>query len=177
MATTRTQQQLSVKPLRKSKRKPGRVHSATAQVDKLNVAHESVAAIFKDGMHLMKMHSIENDGCELVLDQEAYLLSEKIGSLIAFTAREDGDMIGYGVFYVCEDPKHNNTAMATSDAIYLHPDHRSAMNGIRLIKYVNDSLRKLEIQQINYLVNTVDFSPILERFGYHQSEVVYTRDY
>lgn len=140
----------------------------------ITIAHESVGVLFDDALHLLLQHNDELKERPLAIRQDQYLQMEQAGVLICFIARSAGVIVGYAVFYCCEDPKHG-TPMAVSDAIYLHPDHRRAMNGIKLIKYADDHLQTFGIRRVDFLVSRVDFGPVLERLGFKQTEVVYSK--
>ena len=122
----------------------------------------------------MEMHNKEVNHPSLDVNHDHYLAMEVAGLIVCYVARVENVVVGYAVFYCCEDPKHG-TPTATSDAIYLHPDHRRAMNGIKLVKYASDHLLTFGIRRVNWLVGIVDFGPILRRLGFEQVEVSYSK--
>jgi GNAT superfamily N-acetyltransferase len=130
---------------------------------------------------LIKMHydeiALNKDEKPLNPDWARYEQMEAAGNLVCFTARDDGRMVGYSVFLLSWHLHYNTVRVAANDVLYLHPDYRKGMIGIRLIKYSEAELGKYGADWITFHVkfnkipdDRKDFSPILHRMGYSDEE-------
>ncbi len=109
-------------------------------------------------------------------DWETYLKLEPAGMLNAYTARQDGNLIGYALYVVSYNMHYKDVLEATQDVLYLKPGNRGAFIGIALIKYADEQLAKDGVRLVRHHVKVdKDFSPLLERLGYTQSEKIYER--
>jgi len=100
-------------------------------------------------------------------------LLEAAQDLACITARDDGKMIGYSVFFLQNHIHYKSTRMAFNDVLYLHPDYRKGRTGIKLIQHSEDHLKWLGIKKVVWHIKKAnDFSPILQRMGYGSEEVV-----
>jgi len=103
---------------------------------------------------------------------DSYASLEAAGRFHIFTAREDGRLIGYSAFFVNRHLHYADLTTALNDVLFLHPDHRLGMTGIRLLKFCEAELKKLGAQKVCWhaKLNT-SLIPILTRMGYATEEV------
>ncbi len=116
------------------------------------------------------------DDFEFGPNWELYKQMYESNVLHAYTARDDGVLIGYIVYTVGDNPHYKDVVQADQDVLYLDPDHRGFMLGTRLIKYGDVELAKLGVTLVVQHVKLAkDFSPILDRIGYMKTKTIHER--
>lgn len=129
---------------------------------------------------LMDIHKREicaHDDFELDPDWESYFLLFNSEMLRVYTARDDGgDMVGYALFTVHQHLHFKQVLAATQDVLFMHPDNRGVLAGVRLISFADEQLTALGVKIVSHHVNVAhDFSPILERAGYVHVDNIYEK--
>ena len=108
-------------------------------------------------------------------DYPAYLVAEDRDRVRVFTARVDGVLVGYGVFFV-GNLHYKSSRIATQDILFVAPEYRGKMVGFRLIRFCDEQLRGEGIQVIYQHVKLAhDFGPMLGRIGYQPVETIHAR--
>ena len=105
----------------------------------------------------------------LNVDWEAYFLLEDTGKLKTFTARKNGDLIGYFLTISFNSLQSKGHTLITNDAIYVDPDHRGI--GKHLFTFVERCLR--EDGHDSLIVTTTEryrIDRFLECMGYNKIE-------
>jgi hypothetical protein len=102
-----------------------------------------------------------------------YFELEQQGKLHLFTLRDQGQLLGYSVFFLDNHIHYDNLIVATNDIIYLRKDQRLGIAGIRLLKYSEQQMKELGADKITWHVKALqDFRPILHRMGYADEDVI-----
>jgi GNAT superfamily N-acetyltransferase len=114
------------------------------------------------------------DNVKLAPKWDKYKVMADMGMLhVVFARNEKGELVGYTVDFVIEH-MHYDFKMATNDILYMKPKYRG--HGIRLIKFTENSLKKLGVDiYVMSIKPHVDFSRVIERFGYQHLESNYWR--
>lgn len=113
---------------------------------------------------------------ELNPDWEFYAAMQEIGRLRFYTARHDGRLVGYCVFFVSPNRHYKQSLQAAQDILFLHPDYRNAGNGRALILFCDDQLRAEGVQATYQHVKAAhDFGPLLIHCGYQLVDLIYAR--
>ena len=109
-------------------------------------------------------------------DWKAYEFLEKEGKLKVFTARDDGNLVGYFVVLVGTNLHYKDHVFAENDVLYLHQDYRKGYTGIKLIKFAEKCLKDdgVSIIKVNTKVHK-PFDIIMDRLDYNLIERVYTK--
>ncbi len=135
----------------------------------------------KDEMSwLWPMHWAEVADKRIPLDVwfEAYDDLAATGQLHIVTIREEelGGVVGYHWSIVRPHLHYHQSLTAYTDIYFLHPEYRKGMNGVKLFKFVEQSLKDIGVQRM-YTASKVklDMSAIFERLGWTKAEVVYTK--
>lgn len=120
---------------------------------------------------LLMMHWEElarhKDEIKLSIDWSAYEALELADILHMTTARDDGKLIGYIVTFVAPSLHYKEHVMAKDDVLFMHPDYRGTRTFIKLLKYTEDYLAGLGVENFYIGMKLAhDFGPLLERFGY-----------
>lgn len=135
----------------------------------------------QDVSEIMQLH-----GDEFTYDKEAKgdvdpnwdlgLLLKNMHRLYLSTARDDGRLIGYFVFYTSPMAHYKSVTAAIEDTFYLLPEYRGNKIGYNFIKY-SVSQMKATGATVLRVANKVkaDYRKMWERLGFEQEEIVYTQ--
>lgn len=108
-------------------------------------------------------------------NESLYIALEAAGGLRVFTARDNGALVGYAVFFLQLHPHHTSALYAMEDMLYVLPARRG-FTGARLIRFVERELAADGVQVITQAVPvTNDWSKLLERMGYTPIEQIYAK--
>lgn len=83
------------------------------------------------------------------LDWDYYIESSYSGRIWAVTARDKGDLIGYAVYIIDNNPNHKTVKEAHSIGIYIEPPYRGKIS-INLMKKATSFLEDIGVQQVHY---------------------------
>ena len=101
---------------------------------------------------------------------------QKSPAVRVFTARNEGQLIGYGVFFVAPNKHYKQSIQAVQDILFLLPEYRGGRNGYRLIKFCDEQLKAEGAQAIYHHVKTAhDFGPLLTALGYELVDLIYAK--
>lgn len=131
------------------------------QVDTLLKMHYEEVALNR---HIIKLDPMWHE----------YAALEKMGRLVVYTARDDGELVGYSAFFINRHMHYAGTTVAINDVLFLHPDQRKSTCGYRLIKFCDDMLKERgDINKIAWHVKLAkDWTNILHKLGYADEEVI-----
>ncbi len=105
----------------------------------LEFGWETGEQLLDDGiLDLAKRHYAEiagdQDKIPLAIDTEDYLRREAAGTFRLFTARRDGELVGYIQWYFCEPARYRTTLYVEEASYWLAPEERRGMAGVMFIK-------------------------------------------
>jgi GNAT superfamily N-acetyltransferase len=138
---------------------------------------ETYDQVVPDIKELIKLHydevALHKESIPLDPDWARYKVLEDNGMLFIATARDQSQLVGYSVFFVTRHMHYNSTLMASNDILYLHPDYRQGMSGIKLIKFSESELKKRNITKVLWHIKfQKDFRKILYRMGYVDEDAI-----
>lgn len=117
--------------------------------------------------------ALYQDKVPLRVDWARYAALEKQNAYVFFTARRDGELVGYAGWFVNEHMHYLGHSVAMNDVIYLKPAARGR-TGLGLIRHSEYVLKVLGVDRILWhLKPDHDWSKILTRMGYTQEELIY----
>lgn len=120
----------------------------------------------------------ESDRLKIEPRWQDYAALERMGFFHMFTARADGKLAGYGAFFLNKHLHHSNLTSAVNDALFLHPDHRAGMTGIRLIRFCESELKAMGADKVCiHAKQGTSLHPILERLGYTAEEIIMSKSF
>lgn len=100
------------------------------------------------------------------------------GALRVYTARIDGQLVGYSVHFVAPSLHYGTALTASEDLVFVAPEYRKGRLGYGLIQFADAQLRADGVQ-VGYrhvkLKPDLDFSPLLERMGYENIDRIMGR--
>lgn len=112
---------------------------------------------------------------ELKPDYDYFIASERAGRYILFTMRTEGKLVGNCAMYINES-KHSDTLMSNEDTLYLYPEARKGRIAFKFVKYVEDSLQLLGVNEINISVKLVNKAArFFKMQGYREVEIGLTK--
>lgn len=123
----------------------------------------------------------------LDINEAAYCQLEEAGLLRCFTARYNGELVGYCVFIVRPNLRYSQSLQASQDILYLDKSRRGALYGKRLLEYCEDRLRAEGVQvvyqhskadaQIREAIGEIghrtDVGRIFEKLGYDLIDLIH----
>lgn len=146
----------------------------------MDFAHESYANVKHEIKPLIQEHwkeiALNKETIKLNPDWKGYARLADSGGLRVYTARSDGELIGYFVVIVSKSLHYSDHLFANNDILFLKKGHRKGTAGIKLIKFAVDSLTDEGVTLIN--INTKlhqSFAPILERMEFTHIENIYSK--
>ena len=109
-------------------------------------------------------------------DWNVYQGLANAGMLHATAAREEGELVGYQIYIVTPHPHYKTSLTANSDVLYLAPERRQGMTGIKLMKAAEANLKAIGVQRVLQNVKfSNDWGAILDRMGYSPFERIYSK--
>lgn len=109
-------------------------------------------------------------------DWDFYANMDAAGSLRIFTARNDGELVGYAVFFVGPNRHYKDSIQAVQDVVFLHPNYRGARVGASLILFADAECQSENIQVIYHHIKAAhDFGPLLVHCGYELVDLIYAK--
>ena len=113
----------------------------------------------------------------LNLDVDLYFRMDMLDRLHIVTARDEGRLVGYFAAFVGRHT-HYDIQMAAMDVYFLLPEYRTAMNGMQLFAYFEETA---QARGVRFLLATarIDRSPaaakLFERLGWNAARTVYSK--
>lgn len=109
-------------------------------------------------------------------DWERYYALQDAGSIRVYTARRDGEIIGYAVFIVNRNLHYSTSVQAVQDILFIREDLRRGTLGTRLIKFSEEQLKQEGVQVVVHHIKAKhDWSPLIERLGYSLVDLIYLK--
>jgi len=109
-------------------------------------------------------------------DYDRYVKMGEEGTLHIVTVREDNELVGYHLSFIMPHIHYKDSMTAFTDIFFLRKDKRKGTVGIKLLKFMEQSLKARGIQKIYMGTKThIDISVILEHLGYKHIEKIYTK--
>lgn len=120
-------------------------------------------------------------------DQPAYEQAEEHGLLRCYVARLNGDLVGYGIFFVKRNMHYRDSLQAVQDVLFVTQAHRHGRVGLKLIQYATEQLRAEQIQveyqhtkanaqireALKALKGRTDIGKLMESLGYELIDLIY----
>ena len=148
-------------------------------MSEIGYRREKVTDLWEEAEPLLEEHWREiahYQDIPLKPDRAVYSKLEDRGQLRCYTARDDGMLVGYVVFFVCRNPHYSTSLQANQDVLFLAAQHRRGLSGVRLIRHAEECLRAEGVQVIyHHAKRTNKVGDLLERLGYELVENIYAK--
>ena len=153
---------------------------SSKELNPMKFALENLGKVKEDIKPLIEEHweeiALDKGAIKLNPDWDAYGAYDFIGSLRVYTARENGQLMGYFVVLVSKSLHYKDHTFANNDIIFLKKEARQGLTGLKLIKY---AIHKLEAEGVSKIhINTKIHQPfdvVLERLGFSCIERIYSK--
>ena len=146
----------------------------------MKIAHECMASVKEDIQPLIKKHwelvALNQGAIKLNPDWERYAELDAAGILRIFTARDNGELVGYCVLLVNHSLHYKDHIFAINDVVFVLPDSRAGATGYHLIKYAEDHCKENGVSLLN--INTkvhIPFDGLMERMDFELTERLYSK--
>lgn len=144
----------------------------------MHYQREMAHDVFKEMLPLLSRHKDEiahYKDIEFEPDEEFYLQSERAGILRVYTVRTpERKLIGYGVFFLKNNPHYKSSKQAVQDVIFIDKDYRGI--GSSFIDFCDEQLKSERAQAVYHHVKSAhNWGPMLERKGYELVDLIYAR--
>lgn len=117
-----------------------------------------------------------NESIELDPDYDAYEMMDENGYILFYTARDDGKLIGYCLYFILKDLQHKSHLVAKNDFIFIDPSYRKTGVSVELFKRAEEVLRDLGVSYITQSMKKHrEFKTLMDILEYDELEVVYHR--
>lgn len=140
---------------------------------------EPVAGLWDEAWELLKAHWEEvahYKDIALNPDVGLYDAMEKAGALRCYTARVDGKLVGYAVFFVRPNAHYKQCLVAQQDVLFVLPAYRLGRTGITLIRVAEKALRADGVQVVyHHAKRTNRVGELLARLGYELVDEIYAK--
>lgn len=107
-------------------------------------------------------------------DVESYAAIERAGGMRCYTARLNGDLIGYCALFVKHNLHYRDSLQALQDVLFILPEHRGSRAGFKLIRFCEEQLRSEGIQVImqHLKLATPKTVELFRKMGYEDIDVI-----
>lgn len=143
----------------------------------IKFAREQASDVVHEIKPLLEAHWREIahfDDIPLEPDWQFYMAAK---TLRVFTARDDGRLVGYGIFFISPNRHYLSSIQAVQDILFISPEYRGRTVGPRLIAFCDEQLMLEGAQAVYHHVKPakLDFGPLLLRMGYEFTDAVYAK--
>lgn len=147
---------------------------------KVSFRRESPKQIWEEILPLLQEHFVEiatYRDIPLSVDQDVYDRAEEAGVLRVYTARIDGDLIGYACFLMRPNPHYSGSIQAVADVVFISEAYRRGRLGLQLLQFADNGLTADGAQVIYHHVKLAHpaLGRLLEHMGYEPVETIYVR--
>ncbi|MHB1098113.1 MAG: GNAT family N-acetyltransferase [Burkholderiales bacterium] len=112
----------------------------------------------------------------LDINDAAYCQLEESGLLRCFTARYNGELVGYCVFVVKRNPRYQTSLQANQDILYMDKSRRGALFGKRLLDYCHARLQAEGVQVVYQHTKAArSEGRFMELMGYELVDYIYAK--
>ena len=111
--------------------------------------------------------TLHKETIKLDPDWDRYKKLAENNQAVFIGVRDNFKLVGYSLFFIAPHIHYKENIMANNDVLYLLPEYRKGLTGIRLIKFCEQHLQSLGVDKIIWHIKFAkDFRNILYRMGY-----------
>lgn len=146
----------------------------------MEIKQECLANVKEEIKPLLEKHwelvALNQGKIKLNPDWVEYARLDAAGVLRIFTARRDGQLIGYFVLLVNRSLHYQDHVFATNDVLFVLPEQRFGSAGYRLVKFVEQwcSDNGVSLMMVNTKVH-IPFDRLMLGMGFDLIERVYSK--
>jgi len=146
----------------------------------IKIAHESLLNVKAELIPLLDKHwelvALNQGEIKLNPNWKEYANLDAAGILRIFTARDDGELVGYFVLMVNQSIHYQDHLFANNDVLFVLPNSRAGATGYKLIKFAEDHCREagVSLMMINTKVH-IPFDSLMVGMGFDLIERIYSK--
>ena len=146
----------------------------------ITIQDESLLSVKEDIKPLLEEHwrlvALNQGAIKLNPNWKEYAKLYTAGILKIFTARDDGELVGYFVLLVNKSIHYQDHFFATNDVVFVLPDSRAGATGYKLIKFAEDYCKAsgVSLMMVNTKVH-IPFDKLMIGMGFDLIERVYSK--
>lgn len=115
------------------------------------------------------------DRIPLDVDWERYRMIEEMGKFVLFTARVEGQLVGYSAYLIDSHLHYRTTVFAQNDVLYIDPKFRGRQ-GAKFIAWCEEQLRGLGVNVHGiHIKDSFDWSALARRLGFELMDRIYLK--
>lgn len=143
------------------------------------IQRECLASFKEDIKPLLEKHweevALHQGKIKLNPDWKEYARLDAEGSLIAFTARKDGALVGYCVLIKSRSIHYKDHIFACNDVVFVIPEYRNTSTGYKLIKAAQEYCidAGVSLMTVNTKVH-IPFDKLMLDMGFDLVERIYS---
>lgn len=124
--------------------------------------------------HMAEMNYFQKNGAEFKPDYQRYIKGQNAGHFVLVTAKDEGVLIGYIVFFVDTHTRFQTTLYAKEDLYYVRPTYRRQGIAKKLFEEAEILLKEYNVDFMLATTKTyLDRSGLLEGAGFECYEKVF----
>lgn len=109
-------------------------------------------------------------------DFDAYMGAHNNDLVRFFTARRNGELVGYCIFFVKTNAHYKDSLQAQQDVLFIDPSIRKTGVGFFFLQYCDENLRKEGVQAVyHHMKAGLPFNKLLESLNYELVDLIYAR--
>jgi hypothetical protein len=143
----------------------------------ISFAKELLCEVVQEAQPLLERHYEEltkhKEVVKLDPQWDQYASLERLERFVVFTARDEGNLVGYNAFFVQPHMHYAGLLVAQNDVFWLCEEVRRGTTALRFLRYSEDALKKMDVRKIVYhCKSSNNFAPILYRLGFADEEAM-----
>lgn len=140
---------------------------------------EAFPDLIDEGRHLAEQNFDElethNPGAEFNIT--FYSAMYDTGMMRCLTIRDEGELVGYCLVFMADDPQCQGQITGSVDAIYVAPEYRRFDVSRRFFKFIEAAMKQNGVTYIKTASRpNRDISSFLKYMGYSEVETIYRKD-
>lgn len=135
-------------------------------------------ALFEESQKLVSSHEKELNtlGLKPSADLGRYIKASSNGGLALYTARHEGELVGYAIYWISRHP-HYDVIIGDQDMVYLKKELRDTGMGAKLILFSEKMLKERGVGVVAQKTKRIkDLRKLYVHLGYELHEEVYTKE-
>ena len=146
----------------------------------ITIQHECLTNVKEEIKPLLEIHwemvALNQGKIKLNPDWKEYAKLDAAGILKIFTARSDGQLVGYCVLIISNSIHYKDHIFAINDVTFVLPEYRTGATGYKLLKYAEDYCDEngVSLMMVNTKVH-VPFDNLLIGMGFNLIERIYSK--
>ena len=142
------------------------------QMEVLGECLEEMKPLLKEHYKEVAMYQ---DHIDLNPKYDLYQKMELGGYLSVFTARDQGRLVGYAIFFIDTHMHYQDHAYAVNDVLYIDPEYRHEGRAVSFLDWIEKQLEK-EVSVITYHMKIYKpFQSLMKYLQYDHAEHIYTK--